>query len=86
MCPWCDPCVELKALGTSSRGTLDVILRAVGSHRRCWSTGRTRSRGRVGWRQAEVWQGVSGGGTGTGRRAIRRGERPVDGGSGSSST
>lgn len=72
VCRWYVDCVKLKALGT-----LDVILRAVGSHRRCWSTGRTRLLGRVGWRQAEVWQGEAGGGTGTGWQAIRRGERPV---------
>ena len=39
----CMKYVRLKTLRMASRGTLDVILRVLGSHRRCKSRGGTRS-------------------------------------------
>lgn len=80
-CPWCVDCVTLKALRTSGRGTLDVILRAVGSHRGCRSTGRTRPLGR-----ADPGRAESGGGAGRRTAGDPQGERPRGDGSGFFST
>lgn len=80
-CPWCVDCVTLKALRTSGRGTLDVIPRAVGSHRGCWSTGRTRPLGR-----ADPGRAESGGGAGRRTAGDPQGERPRGDGSGFFST